>query len=83
MRQSYDQIYRGKMDYNCDLMLEGSKTIAAATERLQAAIHSGVMDDMNSELKLIVDAAIGCRSRLQFMRGVWSVIKDLKMEAKV
>lgn len=75
---------RDKMDYNSAIIMSASKQITLAVERLQDATKVQSMDAMNIALKEIVDASVSCRSRLQFMRGVWSYYKDLmdKMEVE-
>jgi hypothetical protein len=65
------------MDYNSQIIMSASEQIIKATQALQEATKVQSMEQMNKALKEIVDSSVSCRSRLQFMRGVWSYYKDV------
>lgn len=67
-----------KMNANGAIILENVDKIEVAIRDLRAAASAGHMDDMSDALRTIVDCAIGCRSRLQFMRGVWALYRDYR-----
>lgn len=73
-----DRVVRAKMDYNSNIILENLNIIEESIKTLRTATKEMSMDQMNVSLRAIVDSAIGCRSRLQFMRGCWAMYKDLK-----
>ena len=76
-KEEVQRLLRTKMDYNSQIILSASDQIIKATMALQEATRIQSMDKMNTALKEIVDASVSCRSRLQFMRGVWSYYKDI------
>lgn len=76
-KEDVQRLMRTKMDYNSQIILSASEQIHKATQALQEATRIQSMDKMNNALKEIVDASVSCRSRLQFMRGVWSYYKDV------
>jgi hypothetical protein len=76
-KDEVQRLLRTKMDYNSQIIMSASEQIVKATVALQEATRVQSMDKMNTALKEIVDASVSCRSRLQFMRGVWSYYKDL------
>lgn len=71
------RLLRTKMDYNSQIIMSASEQIIKATQALQEATKVQSMEQMNKALKEIVDSSVSCRSRLQFMRGVWSYYKDV------
>lgn len=77
LKDDVQRLLRIKMDYNSQIIMSASDQIIKATIALQEATRIQSMDKMNSALKEIVDASVSCRSRLQFMRGVWSYYKDV------
>ena len=77
LKEEVQRLLRTKMDYNSEIILSASEQIIKATIALQEATRIQSMDKMNTALKEIVDASVSCRSRLQFMRGVWSYYKDI------
>lgn len=74
---------KGKLDYNAQIIMSTIDKMEAEIKELKSATQIQSMDKMNMHLKAIVDSSVGCRSRLQFMRGVWSLYKDLKPKAAV
>lgn len=76
-KDDVQRMLRTKMDYNSQIIMSASEQIIKATQALQDATRIQSMDRMNASLKEIVDASVSCRSRLQFMRGVWSYYKDI------
>ncbi len=70
------RVARAKLDHNNRIIDDNVKLIEAALIRLRPAIASTDMDSMDEELSKIVGSVIGCRSRIQYMRGVWSMYKD-------
>jgi len=77
LKDEVQRLMRTKMDYNSQIIRSASEQIIKATIALQEATKIQSMDKMNTALKEIVDASVSCRSRLQFMRGVWSYYKDI------
>jgi hypothetical protein len=72
------KLTKGKLDYNAQIIMSTIDKMEAEIKELKTATQIQSMDKMNLHLKAIVDSSVGCRSRLQFMRGVWSYYKDLK-----
>jgi len=72
------KLTKGKLDYNSQIIMSAIEKMEADIKELKSATQIQSMDKMNLHLKSIVDSSVGCRSRLQFMRGVWSYYKDLK-----
>ena len=70
-------IYNSKMGHNVELMRTSAASIRNSLVRLEKAIEMERMDEMHTSLKDIVDNAIGCRSRLQFVRGVYAACSDM------
>ena len=75
-QEDVQRLLRSKMDYNSEIIMSASEQIMKATKLLQEATKIQSMERMHNALKEIVDASVSCRSRLQFMRGVWSYYKD-------
>lgn len=77
------KLTKGKLDYNAQIIMSTIDKMETEIKELKTATQIQSMDKMNLHLKAIVDSSVGCRSRLQFMRGVWSYYKDLKPKASV
>ncbi len=75
-QEEVQRLLRTKMDYNSQIIMSASEQIMKATQLLQNATRIQSMEGMHNALKEIVDSSVSCRSRLQFMRGVWSYYKD-------
>ena len=75
-QEEVQRLLRTKMDYNSQIIMSASEQIMKATKLLQDATKIQSMEGMHNALKEIVDSSVSCRSRLQFMRGVWSYYKD-------
>jgi hypothetical protein len=75
-QEDVQRLLRAKMDYNSQIIMSASEQIMKATKLLQDATKIQSMERMHNALKEIVDSSVSCRSRLQFMRGVWSYYKD-------
>ena len=75
-KEEVQRLLRTKMDYNSQIIMSASDQILKATHVLQNATRIQSMEGMHNALKEIVDSSVSCRSRLQFMRGVWSYYKD-------
>jgi hypothetical protein len=75
-QEDVQRLLRAKMDYNSQIIMSASEQIMKATKLLQDATKIQSMEGMHNALKEIVDSSVSCRSRLQFMRGVWSYYKD-------
>lgn len=75
-QEEVQRLLRTKMDYNSQIIMSASDQIMKATQVLQNATRIQSMEGMHNALKEIVDSSVSCRSRLQFMRGVWSYYKD-------
>lgn len=75
-KEDAQRLLRTKMDYNSEIIMSASEQIMKATQSLQEATRIQSMERMHNALKEIVDSSVSCRSRLQFMRGVWSYYKD-------
>ncbi len=75
-QEEVQRLLRTKMDYNSQIIMSASEQIMKATQVLQNATRIQSMEGMHNALKEIVDSSVSCRSRLQFMRGVWSYYKD-------
>ena len=76
-QEDVQRLLRSKMDYNSQIIMSASEQIMKATQLLQEATKIQSMERMHNALKEIVDSSVSCRSRLQFMRGSWSIYKDL------
>jgi hypothetical protein len=70
-------IYKAKMTYNLNMMRNSAASIRENLGLLEKAIDAECMDDMHVNLKRIVDDSVGCRARLQYMRGVYSTCSDM------
>ena len=67
---------RAKLNYNNTIIAENMKTIDAAMIRLRKALPNTDMEEMHVAMAEIQNSIVACRSRLQYMRGVWSMYKD-------
>lgn len=74
------RVVRSKMRDNAAIITANAHTIQQSSESLIAACKSTSMEEMADALRQIVEAAIGCRARLQYMRGCWAVLKELRHE---
>lgn len=67
------RIVRGKMKDNAATIIANAHAIREQADYLLEACKTNSIEEMSDCLRKIVDAAIGGRSRLMFMRGAWSV----------
>lgn len=74
------RVVRSKMKDNAAIITANAHAIQASSGELIAACKGTSMEEMAEALRKIVEAAIGCRARLQYMRGCWSVLKELRRE---
>jgi hypothetical protein len=69
------------MDYNLREMKQNIPVMREYLRRLEEAVDSRSMDDIHTSLADLTGMAITCRGRLQFMRGVWRVLMDMRGES--
>lgn len=68
------------MDYNLREMKLRIPVMRDYLNRLEEAVDARSMDDIQTSLADLTGVAITCRGRLQFMRGVWRVLMDVRGE---
>lgn len=71
---------RSRMDYNLKEMKMRIPVMRDYLNRFEEAVENKSMDDMQTSLADLTGVAITCRGRLQFMRGVWRILMDVRGE---
>jgi hypothetical protein len=77
-----NEIASKKLRFNSRLILENAATIKRRVNDLIDSAENMHMDEISDHLKAITDAAIGCRSRLQFMRGLHALNRAYENSVK-
>lgn len=71
-----ERVVAGKVRFNTRLISENIAVIRNLLPKLSEAAESGDIAAIDAGLKELTNAAIGCRSRLQFVRGARSVLRS-------
>lgn len=74
------RLVREKLVKNAKIIEENVDIIEKQIAILKAAMATISMDEMSEALRIIVDNGVGCRARLQFMRGAWAMYRSVKDE---
>jgi hypothetical protein len=67
------RVANGKVTHNLDIIRGNAEAIRNSLADLEKGLHSEHYETISKALKRITENAIGCRSRLQFIRGVLSL----------